>query len=186
MANGILTPTMITSKSLMMLVNNLVFAKGVVREYDDQFAVSGAKIGATLNIRKPARYTVSTGAALAIQDHTESQVPLVVNTQDHVDVNFTSQELTLSLDMFNERVGQPAMEALANSIDFKGLTIAYQAVGNTVGTPGTTPATALVWLQSGQKIDEMAGPRDSNRFALMNPAAQAATVDGLTYNGPLH
>lgn len=179
MANNLLTPLMITSKALMMLVNNLVFSNGVIREYDDQFAQSGAKIGATLNIRKPARFTVSTGAALAIQDYVESQVPLVVNTQDHVDVNFTSQELTLSLDMFSERVGEPAMEALANKIDFSGLTMAYQSTGNTVGTPGTTPATALVWLLGGAKMDENAAPRDSKRFALMNPQAQAATVDGL-------
>lgn len=179
MSNNLLTPTMITSKSLMILVNNLVFSNGVVREYDDQFAVSGAKIGATLNIRKPARYTISSGAALSAQDHIESQVPLVINTQSHVDVNFTSQELTLQLDMFADRVGKPAMEALANIVDFQGLTVAYQSVGNTVGTPGTTPATALVWLQGGQKMDEMAAPRDSDRFAIMNPAAQAATVDGL-------
>ena len=48
MPNTLLTIGGITRRALMVLENNLVAAKFVNREYQDQFAMSGAKIGATL------------------------------------------------------------------------------------------------------------------------------------------
>ena len=63
MANTLLTISMITKESLRVLKNNLAFARGVNREYDDKFAIEGAKIGDTLNIRKPARYVGRSGSA---------------------------------------------------------------------------------------------------------------------------
>jgi len=178
MANAIITPTIYTREAQRILENNLVFTKHVDRRYEDRYAVSGAKIGATLNIRRPARYTTSSGAALGIQDFTESSVALVVNSQQHVDTNFTSQELTLSLDEFSRRVLKPKMAALANKIDYDGMTL-YQAVHNTVGTPGTTPATAAVVLASGRKLNEEAAPMDDERAVIIDSAANASMVDAL-------
>ena len=51
MANNLLTISMITNEALMVLENELTFSGQVDRNYDDQFAVTGAKIGATLNGR---------------------------------------------------------------------------------------------------------------------------------------
>ena len=51
MANSILTIDMITRKALEILENNLVLTRNVNRQYDDSFAVSGAKIGSTLRNR---------------------------------------------------------------------------------------------------------------------------------------
>jgi hypothetical protein len=42
---------MITRKALEILENNLVITRNVNRQYDDSFAVEGAKIGSTLRIR---------------------------------------------------------------------------------------------------------------------------------------
>ena len=178
MANNIITPTIYTREAQRILENTLKFTKHVNREYQDQFAVSGAKIGATLNIRRPARYTVSTGASLSIQDFTESSVALTIDTQAHVDTNFTSQELTLSLDEFSRRVLKPKMAALANKIDYDGMT-QYQAVSNTVGTPGTTPASAATILAAGRKLNEEAAPMDDDRALIIDPAANASMVDTL-------
>jgi hypothetical protein len=44
---------MITRKALEILENNLVLTRNVNRQYDDSFAVQGAKIGSTLRIRLP-------------------------------------------------------------------------------------------------------------------------------------
>lgn len=44
MANSILTIDMITRKALEILENNLVITRNVNRQYDDSFAVSGAKL----------------------------------------------------------------------------------------------------------------------------------------------
>ena len=56
MANSLLTIDMITRKALEILENNLVITRTVNRQYDDSFAVEGAKIGSTLRIR-PVSYT---------------------------------------------------------------------------------------------------------------------------------
>jgi len=65
----------------------------------------------------PSQYTVRSGATLSAQDITETTVNLQVATQKGVDVNFSSNELTLSLDDFSERILDPAMAALAANIE---------------------------------------------------------------------
>jgi len=45
MANNLLTISKITNEALMVLENELTFTSEVDRNYDDQFAVVGAKIG---------------------------------------------------------------------------------------------------------------------------------------------
>src|SRR5206468_3223049 len=60
-----------------------------------------------------------------------------------------------------------------------GLQLAAQSVSNSVGTPGTTPATATVYLQAQQKLNEMACPQDSKRSIFINPAANTTIVDAL-------
>ena len=185
MSNTILTPTAVTRKALAILHNNLVFAKRVNRQYDDQFAKSGAKIGQSLRIRKPNEFTVRTGAAIDVQDITEASETLTLATQKGVDVNFTSLELTMDLDDFSERILEPAMARLASQVDFEGLTL-YQDVYNHVGVGGTTPTTALVALQAGQRLNEFCAPQDK-RHIVINPAAQASMVDGLKalfHSGP--
>ena len=52
MANNLLTISKITNEALMVLENELTFTSEVDRNYDDQFAVVGAKIGNTVNVRK--------------------------------------------------------------------------------------------------------------------------------------
>lgn len=178
MANSLLTISMMTREALRVLENNLTFAKGVNREYDDQFAISGAKIGDTLNIRKPARYVGRTGAALSVEDHTETSVPLQLDTQFGVDVNFTTKEMSLSLDDFSKRVLKPAMATIANKIDLDGLA-QYKNIYNAVGTPGTTPSTLRVALDAGAKLDYEGAPRDGLRSLVIDPVAQASFVDGL-------
>jgi len=178
MANSILTIDMITRKALEILENNLVITRNVNRQYDDSFAVSGAKIGSTLRIRLPDRALVTDGAALQVQDDAEQSTTLTVSTQKHIGVNFTTAELTLSLDDFAERVLKPRISQLASSID-ADVANAYKAIFNTVGTPGTAPATALVLLQAQQKLNESAAGM-APRYATVNPAANAGLVNGLS------
>jgi hypothetical protein len=178
MGNSILTINQITRESLRILHNNLHFAKNVNRQYDDSFAKSGAKIGNTLRIRLPNQYTVRTGAALSAQDTEEESVSLSVSTQKGVDVTFTTEEMTMELDDFSQRILAPAMARLASEIDKDGLA-QYVNVYNAVGTAGSVPQSALVWLQAGAKLDDFACPRDDMRAITMSPGAQAYTVDAL-------
>ena len=178
MANSLLTIDMITRKCLEIFENNLVISRNCNKEYDDSFAVEGAKIGSTLRIRLPDRALVTDGAALQVQDDNEQFTTLTVSDQKHIGINFTSAELTMQLDDFAERVLKPRISQLASSVD-ADVANAYKSIFNTVGTPGTTPATALVLLQAQQKLNESAAPM-SPRYATVNPAANAGLVNGLS------
>ena len=177
MSNSILTIDMITRKALEILENNLVITRNVNRQYDDSFAVEGAKIGSTLRIRLPDRALVTDGAALQVQDDNEQFTTLTVSSQKHIGVNFTSAELTMQLDDFAERVLKPRISQLASSVD-ADVANSYKTIGNSVGTPGTTPATSLVLLQAQQKLNENAAVM-TPRYATVNPAANAALVEGM-------
>ena len=177
MSNSILTIDMITRKALEILENNLVLTRNVNRQYDDSFAVEGAKIGSTLRIRLPDRALVTDGAALQVQDDNEQFTTLTVANQKHIGVNFTSAELTMQLDDFAERVLKPRISQLASSID-ADVANAYKTIGNSVGTPGTTPSTSLVLLQAQQKLNENAAVMNP-RYATVNPAANAGLVEGM-------
>ena len=177
MANSILTIDMITRKALEILENNLVITRNVNRQYDDSFAVEGAKIGSTLRIRLPDRALVTDGAALQVQDDNEQYTTLTVASQKHIGVNFTSAELTMQLDDFAERVLKPRISQLASSID-ADVANAYKSIYSSVGTPGTTPSTSLVLLQGNQKLNEYASPMN-DRYATVNPAANANLVEGM-------
>jgi hypothetical protein len=178
MANNALTPLMVLQETQRMLENNLSLTKFINREYSKDFAVVGAKIGATVNTRRPIRSTVSTGAALSTQDYVETYVPVTLTNQDHVDMVFTSQELTLSIDDFSERVIKPNSASLANQVDLNGCLL-YKQVANFGGTAGTTPASALAYLNAGATLDLMGVPRDGQRSAIIEPLTQAVTVDAL-------
>lgn len=175
MSNTLLTPTKILDESLMILENNLSFTARSNRDYSDEFAVSGAKIGATVNARKPNRFVGTTGAALNIENVNETSVPITLTTQFHVDFTFISQELTLIVDEFADRYLRPAMATIANKIDFDGLGLA-SSVANNVGTVGTTPNDIKVLLDAGVKLDNEPTPRDGRRTAVWDPATNGSMV----------
>ena len=177
MSNSLLTIDMITRKALQILENNLVITRNVNRQYDDSFAVEGAKIGSTLRIRLPDRALVTDGAALQVQDDNEQFTTLTVANQKHIGINFTSAELTMQLDDFAERVLKPRVSQLAASID-ADVANAYKSIYASVGTPGTTPSTSLVLLQGQQKLNEAAAGM-APRYATVNPAANANLVEGM-------
>src|SRR6476620_11358945 len=121
MANSLLTPTAVTREALRILHQKLNFVGSITRDYDDSFAKKGAKIGDLLKIRLPNQYTVRSGATLSTQDTSETSTTLQVATQKGVDLNFTSVDLTLSLDDFSKRILNPAMAVLAAAIESDAL-----------------------------------------------------------------
>jgi hypothetical protein len=92
-------------------------------------------------------------------------------------LNFTSAELTMQLDDFAERVLKPRVSQLAASVD-ADVANAYKSIFQSVGTPGTVPATSLVLLQAQQKLNESAAGM-APRYATVNPAANAGLVEGM-------
>jgi len=179
MANTILTISKITNEALMVLENELVFTKQVNRAYEDQFGIVGAKIGSTVNVRRPARFVGNTGPALNVEDFNEGSIPVTLTTQFHVDTQFTTQDLALSLDAFSERVLKPAIAAIANKVDFDGTTTAANGIANIVGVPGTTPTSLSTFLNAGAYLDAEGAPRDGRRSVTIEPFTGASMVDAL-------
>ena len=175
--NTLLTIDMVTRESLRVLHGTSAFVKTVNKQYDPAFARSGAKIGDTLRVRLPAQYTVSTSAVMDVQDTVEQSVSLPITQRAVVSMNFTSKEMALDLDDFSDTIIKPAMSVLAAHIDYTCLSMTLD-VANSVGTPGTTPASINVWSDAMAKLDDSLAPRDGNRFVLASPTAMAKTMQG--------
>jgi hypothetical protein len=178
-SNNLITISQITNEGLMVLENDLCLADHVNRQYADQFALSGAKIGYTVNVRKPPRYIGTTGPALNVEDTNETYIPVTLTTQFHVDVQFTTADLATSVDLFKERIINPAVATVANKIDRDGFVFAYQNIPNAVGTPGTPPASFLSFTLAGAVLDAMAAPRDGTRVVLLDPFSMAYAQDSV-------
>lgn len=172
--NTLLTPSIITKETLVILENNLVAAGKVNRQFENQFV----KIGTTLTIRKPNRFKVVKGPALQIQDITEPSTSISISNQAHVDFQFSSQELTLTIEEFSERYCKPAAVELANTVDYDVLTN-FDQVFNLVGTPGTVPNTfAASVMLVGTRMDQGSVPQDG-RVLVLEPVSYWQLANGL-------
>jgi hypothetical protein len=169
---------LITREALRVLEGNLILGRRVNREYSDKFGVDGAKIGDTVNARVPPRYIVSEGQALDLQDATETRVPIQLNHQYHVDLQFSSADLLLSIDDFSDRFIKPAIAALANKIDWL-VASQYYKFNNFVGTPGVTPNALLTYLQGKANLDRELCPNDGERSTVLTPDMEITIVDAL-------
>jgi P22 coat protein - gene protein 5 len=173
-SNALLTPALITKETLVILENNLVAAGKVNRQFENQFV----KIGTTLTVRKPNRFKISLGPALQIQDISEPSTSITVSTQAHVDFQFSSQELTLTIEEYSERYCKPAAATIANQIDVSVLQN-FSSIYSEVGTPGTLPSSFASLAAVGQRLDEQAAPQDG-RVLILNPAAYWSLANGLS------
>lgn len=178
MANTILTPTEVTRKALAVLHNKLKFIKTINREYDNRFARAGARNGGTLLIREPNQFTVRTGAVMDAQDVAETSQSLVLATQKGVDINFSSQELTLSLDDFSQRILDPAMSRLAADVEYTMLSNVYKDIYNLTGDPDAEPDAMLDVLRANARISEGLAPEGDRNF-LLNSATMAPLVNAV-------
>lgn len=185
MSNQLLTISMITNEALRVLTNQLVFTRSISRQYDDKFAIEGAKIGTTINLRKPPRYVGRTGPALQIESSVETYVPLTLGTQFGVDMAFTTQDLSLNISDFSDRFIKPAVAAVANKIDYDGLQ-QFVNVYNLVGTPGVLSGTPSqtqslqTILAARARLNQEAAPVDELRHIVVDPQTEVGLVSGLT------
>lgn len=164
MTQTILTATGLTREAQRILHQKLNFIGSINRQYDKKYAVEGAKIGSDLSIRLPNEYTVRTGKALAAQETVETSTTMTLATQKGVDINFSSAELTLSLDDFSKRILEPAMSVLAAHIESDALSM-YKQVANEVSDVGDALAIADVLL-AGKKLTDSLAPQDGRSLLL--------------------
>ena len=166
MPNELLTIQMVTREAARLLTNNLKLAGFVNHDYEDQFARTGAKIGSIVNARMPVKYLLRRGQQLQPQASIEQSVPVAIEFQTGVDLQFSSAELVLDIDDYSKRFVQPAIATVVNDIDYQ-IGQLYKDVYNTVGTPGVIPSTSLIYMQAGALLDKTATPRDGQRHMVL-------------------
>ena len=170
MANNTLTADVVAKIALPILENELGPLKLMYRAHEEEFSstVNGYKKGDTISIRRPADFTVRSGATMSAQDVIEGKTTLTIDQQVGVDFQFTSTDLTLKVEDMAERIIKPAMSTLVNGIASDVLTQMYRGVYNYVGTPGQRVDSFSDFLKAPERLDEMATPSDG-RASLLCP-----------------
>ena len=170
MANTTLTADVIAKIALPILDNELGFLNNMHRAHEDEWnsTVNGYKKGDTISIRRPADFTVRSGAAMSTQDVIEGKTTLTIDQQKGVDFQFTSTDLTLKVEDMAERIIKPAMTNLANSIAQDVLNTMYKGAYNWVGTPGQSINSFSDFLNIPKRMDQMTVP-SGDRNCVLSP-----------------
>ena len=177
MTQQLLTMSYITNEALVVLENELVIANRVERQYSNEFAQTGAKVGNTVNIRRPPRYIGTYGPPLNVEDTFETYVPVVLNYQYHVDVQFTTQDLALSMDMFKKRILKPQIATVANRIDADSAQYYTYNTAISLGVPGVQPASFKVFSDARATLAMEACPTEGEKNCVLDPITMSAVTD---------
>ena len=172
MANTFITPTVVAKLALPTLLNNIMFAGLVHRDYAKEFR----KVGNTVRIRKPALLeAIEFDGDLTgeYQNITESYIDILLDTILVVPVEVLATDLTLDIVSFNTQIVEPAMQALAQKIDVK-LAQLYKDVPYYSDTTGATAVSDILGARK-VHVDNKA-PFGVNRYAVMSPLTTAALL----------
>ena len=172
---------MITRLAVRLWKNTNAFMRNISTQYDNQFAIEGAKIGSQLRIRLPVDYTVGTGSAISFQDTAENFTTLTMATQNNVGISFSQIQQMLQVDDYAERYLAPAVNALAGTVAVgimsgaEGGVCNYvdnEASGAIISPSNTTILTANAILAT-QSAPEM------NHRLVVNPFTDSRTAGAL-------
>jgi len=176
MANTLLTVLDITRENLVILHQKAQFLGTINKQYDASFAKEGAKIGSSLKIRLPNEYVVRDGINMVSQDTTEAQVTLNVTNVKGVDLDFTSQDLTMDMENFSNRIIAPAMSVLAAAIEADAYSM-YKDVSNIVDNDASSITFKNILEGKKSLADNLAIPND--RTAMLSTQHNVDMVDVL-------
>lgn len=178
MANAILDPKVYANAGLKLLKNAVVMPKLVSTEFKDEFK----KIGNTVYAKRDPEFTVRDGRVADVQDVVEGEIAVTIDKQKGVDVEFTSEEDTLSVDaLLKSKTLKSAMTQLAQQID-SDLHAETKKFYSWVGTPGQLINSYSDLTKAPQRLDEMAVEM-ADRKGILHPAdawALLGSLSGLT------
>ena len=184
MTNVLATSNIVAREALAVLENMTSFAPAVNRDYEDEYGgnmARGYAPGATINIKRPPRYTYRAGRIAVPQATVETTVPLTLS-QGGTDINFNSIERTVSLTALSDKL-TAAMAPVVNEIDRQGLSVARFATHNTLNGAGALPTTQVLAVAAmtnvNARLDIMGAPvKDGRRSFCMGPVLNGSMVQG--------
>lgn len=180
MSNNVKTISMVTKEALRLLLNEIVFIRNINRKYEEYFAKTGAKIGDTVNIRLPARYTVTSGADITgnIQAIQDTSVPFTIDQLNNVAVNLPNGWELFDLNSFSDQFMKPAMAQLADYLDREAFKICYKGVYNSVGDTTAAINSSKYLLEAATQLSLSNAPTEGRTF-LIDPIGEANVIDSM-------
>lgn len=171
------------------LINTQLVTKFAVKEFanamqmltrvDRQLDPLYKKVGQSIDVRRPVMWEATDGATIASFDEAEEGlVSVTLDKRKKVAFSFTTQDLTLEIDDFNERYIKPAMVELAQQVE-SDIADTYKEIYNFVGTPGTEPSTFLDVGAARAKLNKLGVPMAEPKAAFYNPDAALALANSL-------
>lgn len=185
MANTLKFIDMVAREAQAIAHEKTAFIGTVDRQYDDSFAKTGAKIGSSLRVRKPNRYTVSEDTrVMDVQDQDEETQTVTISKRAMVPMRFNADELTLDTDSredigrFSKRYIEPAMSVLMSKVESNFLTYATKATYNLAGTAGSAIANLVVPGAARAKLNQGLAPK-GDRCIQMDSVTMGGLVNGV-------
>lgn len=192
MDNLILTPKTYAKLTLMNLgTRDLHVCRNMSHEVTKEFAQKNNKVGASVMVRKPQRFSVKKGLVYVPQPIADTATPVTVSQVAQVGYDWDSIEQTLGIRtgaIMNEKqlaaldnlYAGPASIALASTINAEAATYVADNTFNSVGTPGVAPTTQATYLAAGDLLVAQGLPNEEqkNLVLVTNRRMSSAFVNG--------
>ncbi len=183
MAPTLITPSVIAGSALATLFNTTVLLPLVNRDYQSDFQ---GKQGDTITVRTPATFEVNEfdrKVGIVVQEGVEGS--FTVKLDKLLDVSFAvdSEVQTLELDRFEERLLNPALEAISQDVDGRlaeQLVDAANAVGGggVVSGTGSEASDRIAALRRAKtKLTRAKLPQAERNYVVSPEGAEALTLD---------
>ena len=191
MANTIKNIGGVTKEIVTQLYNEASLLKGIKRQYSDQFAKDGAKIGNVLNVKYLDNMPITRGRQINISPIVERTIPITILDvhQYQAAIDYGSRDYALSIESFTEKTSlKQIARKMANEMEADCARLAL-GFTNSCGTLGTTPGTAggagllmttapNIYTNSASLLTA-AGALPEDRTMALNPIAAGTSVSAL-------
>jgi hypothetical protein len=151
----------------------------VFRGYEADYKDGGYETGESIRVRKPARFSVVSGATAEAEDIVEDSVTITV-AQKNVSTRWTSIEKQLKLNpkKLAERVFTPMANALIRKVEIDGFeTLAKESVVDAGNSPGAPAASFLCYADAVARLQDMLVPDLDDIYGAVTPSTQARILD---------
>ncbi len=176
MANQYLNTKLITREILSTLRQKLTFLRKINMEYDDKFAVTGAKVGNSIDIRVPTHAKIRQGRIMDASNMVDKTIPLTITDQTGIDLAWNSADMALNIDDFRKRYLDQPLADLASVIETtvlqRALPFASNYVSNADGKLDFSEA-----LRANKLLTDSLAP--SQRYLVTNTSGTVQVVDQL-------
>lgn len=184
MPNVVVTPTWIGRETLAVAQNETRFVRGIKKKLANEFEQGGVKLGATVGVRLPQRFTTSKGQAYQAQGINDQIVFVTITDQANIGWGWSSMSGALEIQDYYERYTDPAGIQMANTWDKDALSRLYKDVYQAQGTPGTVPVTNSTYYNAAVDLTNSAVPMDSRQMCVNAIMAASIGNANVTLFGP--